>query len=125
MSNALPLPPRPNLEQYKKLARDLQDACKSTDPDAIRQWAARWLENLARLHGPASWPAVRGRENEPEDIEHRWNKLKERTAHMARCALAGTQFFVARTRIHELAEVCPTRPRISPRQLDGFRIRSG
>ncbi len=29
MSDALPLPPRPNLNQYKKLAKDLQHACKS------------------------------------------------------------------------------------------------
>jgi hypothetical protein len=52
MSNALPLAPRPNLEQYKKLAKDLQEACKSSDPGAIRQWAARWVETLARNHGP-------------------------------------------------------------------------
>jgi len=39
MSDALPLPPRPNLEQYKKLAKDLQHACKPGDPGAIRDWA--------------------------------------------------------------------------------------
>ena len=41
MSDAVPLPPRPNLEQYKKLAQDLRHACKSRQPDAIRAWAAR------------------------------------------------------------------------------------
>ena len=41
MSDAFPLPPRPNRERYQKLARDLQHACKSGDPDAIRDWAAR------------------------------------------------------------------------------------
>ena len=51
MSDALPLPPRPNLEQYKKLAKDFQHACKSGDPGAIRDWAARWAETLARLQG--------------------------------------------------------------------------
>jgi hypothetical protein len=30
MSDALPLPPRPNLGQYKKLAKDLQGACNSS-----------------------------------------------------------------------------------------------
>ena len=53
MSDALPLPPRPNLEQYKKLAKDFQQACKSDDPTAIRNWAAQWAENLARLDGQA------------------------------------------------------------------------
>src|SRR2546421_11672252 len=76
MSDARPLPPRPNLEQYKKLARDLQGACKSSDPGAIRQWAARWPE--------------------AEQIERRWNKLKENTEHLAKCTLAGAQFFIAR-----------------------------
>src|SRR5437868_1585478 len=96
MSNALPLPPRPNLEQYKKLARDFRDACKSSDPGAIRQWAARWVETLARLHGAANWQAARGRDAEPERIERRWNELKENTEHLGKCMLTGAQFFIAR-----------------------------
>ena len=96
MSDALPLPPRPNLEQYKKLARDLQDACKSSDPGAIRQWAARWVETLARLHGPANWHAAQGRAAGAEQIERRWNKLKEDVEPLAKCTLTGAQFFIAR-----------------------------
>ena len=46
---ALPLPARPNLEQYKKLAKDLVKACRSGDPAAIRDWAVRWIEKLAAL----------------------------------------------------------------------------
>ena len=45
MSDALPLPPRPNLEQYKKLAKDFQRACKSSQPSAIRDWAAQMARN--------------------------------------------------------------------------------
>jgi len=96
MSDALPLPPRPNLEQYKKLARDFQQACQSTDPDSIRQWAARWVDTLTRLHGTAAWQSVKGRENAPEDIERRWNQLKKTSGNVARCTLAGAQFFLAR-----------------------------
>src|SRR6185369_8063556 len=96
MSNALPLPPRPSLEQYKKLARDLQDACQSADAGAIRQWASRWVETLARLHGPANWTTVRGRNAAAEQIERRWNQLKENTEHVAQCTLTGAQFFIAR-----------------------------
>jgi ankyrin repeat protein len=96
MSDALPLPPRPNEEQYKILAKDLQDACKSSDPDAICRWAARWLETLVRLYGPFNWPMARGREPEAKQIECRWNKLKQTTNHLSKCTLAGAQFFIAR-----------------------------
>ena len=47
MSDAHPLPPRPDLEQYRKLAKDFQRACRSTEPDAFRVCAVRWLETLA------------------------------------------------------------------------------
>lgn len=96
MSDAIALPPHPNLEQYKKLARDLQHACKSSDPGAVRQRAARWVETLARLHDPANWPAARVRDVEAEQIERRWNKLKETAEPVAKCTLAGAQFFIAR-----------------------------
>jgi ankyrin repeat protein len=46
--DALPLPPRPSLEQYKKRAKDLVKACRSGDPAAIRVWAARWVDTDAR-----------------------------------------------------------------------------
>ncbi len=45
---ALPLTPRPNLEQYRKLAKELVKACRSGDADAIGAWAAGWVERLAR-----------------------------------------------------------------------------
>ena len=39
---ALPLSRRPTLQHYQKLAKDLVKARKSTDPDEIRNWAAKW-----------------------------------------------------------------------------------
>jgi len=96
MSNALPLPPRPNEEQYKTLAKDLQDACRSSEPDAIRQWATRWLQTLARLHGPFNWPLARGHERQAAEIAQLWNKLKQTNQNLSKCTLAGTQFFIAR-----------------------------
>jgi len=45
--DALPLPPRPNVEQYKKIAKELVKACQSDDA-AIGQWAARWVQSLVR-----------------------------------------------------------------------------
>ena len=44
--DALPLPLRPNLEQYKKLAKELLRAAKSTDSDAIPNWSTNWVKGL-------------------------------------------------------------------------------
>src|SRR5258705_10405079 len=55
---ALPLPTHPNLEQYKKLAKDLVEACKSADPDAIGVWAAKWIDMLVRLAGLTVTPQL-------------------------------------------------------------------
>lgn len=43
---ALPLPLRPDLVQYKRLAKELVKACKSGEPGAVRAWAESWLESL-------------------------------------------------------------------------------
>jgi ankyrin repeat protein len=57
--SALPLPPRPRLERYRKIAKDLVKACKSGskpsveshEPDAISLWAEAWIDDLVRLTG--------------------------------------------------------------------------
>ncbi|HEX7286541.1 MAG TPA: ankyrin repeat domain-containing protein [Candidatus Angelobacter sp.] len=49
--DALPLPPRPNLEQYRKLAKDLLKAARSTDEGALRIWSRRWIKRLVKLGG--------------------------------------------------------------------------
>jgi hypothetical protein len=45
--DALPLPPRPNLEQYKKLAKDLLKASQSPDPTALHTWCAHWIKKIS------------------------------------------------------------------------------
>ena len=55
---ALPLPPRPNLEQYKKLAKNLLDAGRSPDPAVLRAWAAKWIDSLVRLSGLTITPQL-------------------------------------------------------------------
>ena len=50
--DALPLPRKPNLEHYKKLAKDLVKACRdfrSGDTNALTTWSERWLKSLARF----------------------------------------------------------------------------
>src|SRR5215475_8543221 len=88
MSDALPLPPRPNVEQYKQLAKDLQSACKSGDSGAIREWAARWVETLPRLRGQIQADLDR--------VEGAWRSSQESSEPVARCTLAGARLFVAR-----------------------------
>src|SRR5581483_3777601 len=44
--DALPLPSRPDIEQYKKLAKDLLRVAKSRDSDSIRKWSATWVNGL-------------------------------------------------------------------------------
>lgn len=97
MSDALPLPPRPNVEQYKKLAKDFQLSCKSTGTGAIRDWAVRWAERIARLQGHEITSELQRQiNNEAERIEHRWHKFKKTNERAERCTLADAQFFLAR-----------------------------
>jgi hypothetical protein len=43
---ALPLPPRPSLDRYKKLAKGLLKASKSRDEGAIGDWVDQWIGNI-------------------------------------------------------------------------------
>src|ERR1041384_4009219 len=97
MSEALALPPRPNVEQYKKLAKDFQQACKSGDSGAVRNWAARWVETLARLRGLPDTPDLRREiDSDVERVRRRLQSLHKSNEHLQRCTLAGAQFLVAR-----------------------------
>src|SRR5688500_13822233 len=46
--DAVPLPPHPDLEPYRKRAKELLRAAREGG-DAIRAWAARWVETLLEL----------------------------------------------------------------------------
>ncbi|HEY1336577.1 MAG TPA: ankyrin repeat domain-containing protein [Bryobacteraceae bacterium] len=97
MSDALALPPHPNVEQYRKLAKDFQKACKSGSPSAVHDWATRWVETLARLQGRQETPDAR-REIalDAARIERHWGQLRKSNEHVANCTLAGAQLLVAR-----------------------------
>jgi hypothetical protein len=92
VSDALPLPPRPDVDHYRKLAKDLQRACRSGGPTAVHDWARQWLDSLARLRGVAADPAAI--DHAARAIERRWAKraTPERTE---RCRLSEAQYFVA------------------------------
>jgi ankyrin repeat protein len=71
--DVLPLPRHPNLEQYRKQAKDLVKACRSGAADAIPKWASRWPNHTDQLAAFAS-----------------------RTLNSRDCALTGAQFVIAR-----------------------------
>jgi hypothetical protein len=96
-ANVLPFPPRPNLEQYKRRAKELVNACKSGERDTIRTWAADWIESLANAlkrsdSDRRSW--LYQRVNEIEDFA--WKRLSASDQRTGRCSLADAQFVIAR-----------------------------
>src|SRR5262245_2946063 len=97
MSEALPLPPRPNLEQYKKLAKSFHRACKSSSQDAIHGWAVRWARTIARQQGLKITPVIQRQiANTAEGLERNWLEFKQMHERAARCLLSDAQFFIAR-----------------------------
>lgn len=94
--DALPLPSSPDLDQYKKLAKDLVKVCKSAKPDALREWASSWVHSLARLNGLqiTSGLPVENQRWIDEVTEFAAKRLlsSEHT-----CNLAGAQFVIARS----------------------------
>ena len=122
MSDAIPLPPRPGLDHYKKLAKELLraaelhgaaggDALRDAVRDVVRGWALRWMESSARLRGDALMPTA-GAANaatthatttgsaaliahEAEQVARRWLALRQKRG-AATPSLADAQFFLAR-----------------------------
>ncbi len=91
--DALPLPPQSDLEQYKKLAKDLVQACKAPDAGAVTTWAERWVRALVRL------TELELDSNMPVDIE-RWIGGVESFARaklVPNGSLADAQFVIARS----------------------------
>jgi Ankyrin repeats (3 copies) len=93
---ALPLTPRPNLEQYRKLAKDLVKACRSGDAGAVRAWAAAWVGQLARR-----WPGLKTLDNETNIKRHadavgEFAHAQLSAGPSKKCALATAQFVIAR-----------------------------
>src|SRR5262249_10032491 len=99
--DARPLPLRPNLEQYKKQAKELLKAAKSSDPSAIRAWTSRWVESWS-----AQWMEMRARlegTGVTSEIRARLDRETDRIARgiqselaKPKVALADAQFYVAR-----------------------------
>jgi ankyrin repeat protein len=104
MSDAIPLPPRPRLDYYKKLAKELLRASSGNPSDAkgdvsadnaVRAWAVRWLECCARLRGEMARDHAASTADEAARVERRWHELVKKKG-AAAASLSDAQFFLAR-----------------------------
>jgi hypothetical protein len=89
--DALPLPPHPDLRNYRKRAKDLAGACR-TGEDAIRSWASRWIEALLDTQSHDFRPARRDTERYTQQVAE---FARDQFAR-AGCTLAQAQFVIAR-----------------------------
>ncbi len=97
--SALPLSPNPNLDRYKKIAKDLVKACKSGSQQALHDWAAEWVHDLVRLSELQITPQlpvnVQQWIDEVEDFARRTLLGNETNA--VNRNLAAAQFVIARS----------------------------
>jgi hypothetical protein len=87
--DTLPLPPSPDLGQYRKRAKELVAAACSGE-EAVRAWAADWLEAIARLTNELPTPFV------ASSYERAVDFIAQRLREQQTFALANAQFLVAR-----------------------------
>jgi ankyrin repeat protein len=88
--DALPLPPRPNLDHYKKLAKDLVKAANS---DTLHAWATIWIASLIQRSNLNLAPNV------PASATHWTTQLEQfvlREKASAKLTLTKSQFILAR-----------------------------
>lgn len=98
--DTLPLPPRPSLAQYRKRAKGLVKAARSSDPAAIRVWAREWLGSLRQSLGVEITPFVQGSlDRAVAEIEAR---VREKATRAHRdFTIADAQFLIARAHSFE------------------------
>jgi hypothetical protein len=96
--DALPLPSRPRVEQYKKLAKDLVKACRSGDPAAIGAWASHWVEALASHQSePGALGDERAKAGRATEVgQFARTRLRTDAEASPACVLADAQFVIAR-----------------------------
>ncbi|HEU5050591.1 MAG TPA: ankyrin repeat domain-containing protein [Gemmatimonadales bacterium] len=113
--DAVPLPPRPDLEQCRKRAKELVKACHAGG-DAVRAWATEWVTHLLALHPDLPPFAL-------ADAERRIGQVTDfaRERLGTECALSQAQFVLARAHgfaswpklVHHIDALAGTDPRRS------------
>jgi len=89
--DVLPLPPHPDVDHYRKRAKELVRACRAGG-DAIHAWATRWIETLLELQPDAPARARRDAERHARQVA---DFARERLTR-ADCGLSQAQLVVAR-----------------------------
>ena len=101
--DTLPLPPRPDIEQYRKRAKSLVAAATSGDPDAVKQWASDWLDALRKHLDVEVTDFVRGsfdRAISKLDTDARF-RAEQAKARGESFALADAQHLIAQAHSYE------------------------
>ena len=93
--SALPLPLRPSLERYRKIAKELVCACKSGQSESLRAWAEQWVQGLVRLSQIDVTPQLPVHIREWVDEVESFARLQ--LAENRICALSDAQFVLARS----------------------------
>lgn len=111
--DALPLPAKPNLERYKKLAKELVKACKSNDNERIGVWAEKWVTSVVKLSGLVITKHL------PVSVDHWINQVEEfaRRELATSCRITNAQSVIARS--HGF----PSWPKFA-KHIDGLAVKS-
>jgi ankyrin repeat protein len=89
--DVLPLPPHPDLDQYRKRAKELTAAARAGEA-ALLSWTMQWIETLARLHPGAA-------NSSPRELGRRAHQVTEFASERLRQAdysLSQAHFVIAR-----------------------------
>src|SRR4029077_12901040 len=98
-TDALPLPSRPDIEQYKKLAKELLAAVKSGSTERVESWARGWMARLFQLSGEgrAEMRTQEWIDRSAREFARYWSgERKVRNVPPPRATLAHVQFIIAR-----------------------------
>ena len=91
--DALPLPPNPDLDHYKKRAKDLVKAANDPNPMALAVWAKAWIDSLIQLSNLHITPTL------PVSTDSWTDQLKQFALEQksgAQLSLTKAQFVLAR-----------------------------
>ena len=101
--DTLPLPARPNLPDYTKLAEGLTEATRSENASAVKGFCNDWLGEIVRVSGPDLTDFVRGSwERAIGEVEKAAIEMSEKAGDDGEgLTLAGAQFLIARAHSFE------------------------
>src|SRR5262245_59951050 len=89
----LPLPPSPDIDHYRTLARELKDACER---GAVREFSVEWTRRLSKHVSLSTEPVTPASLLQAGDrMERWWQELRARQK-LTGCTLADARFFIAR-----------------------------